>query len=81
MTTDAAIAAPLADAAAPPVTKAAPVRRLIGGGVLLAMLAGGGGYYLHARHYEDTDDAQVDGDITNVSPRVCRDAHRGACGR
>ena len=27
-------------------------------------------YWLHARRYEDTDDAQVDGDITAVSARV-----------
>ncbi len=27
-------------------------------------------YWLHARHFEDTDDAQVDGNITAVSPRV-----------
>ncbi len=28
------------------------------------------GYGLHARHYEDTDDAQIDGNVTAVSPRV-----------
>jgi membrane fusion protein, multidrug efflux system len=27
-------------------------------------------WWLHARHYEDTDDAQVDGNIGNVSARV-----------
>ena len=27
-------------------------------------------YYLYARHFEDTDDAQIDGNISNVSPRV-----------
>src|SRR5438094_7121285 len=27
-------------------------------------------WWLHARHFEDTDDAQIDGDITAVSPRV-----------
>src|SRR5260370_35934273 len=27
-------------------------------------------YWLHARHFEDTDDAQVDGNITAVSARV-----------
>src|SRR3954462_13625657 len=27
-------------------------------------------YYLHERHFEDTDDAQVDGNISNIGPRV-----------
>ena len=27
-------------------------------------------YWAHARHFEDTDDAQIDAEITNVSPRV-----------
>lgn len=27
-------------------------------------------YWLHARQFEDTDDAQIDGSISNVSPRV-----------
>jgi membrane fusion protein (multidrug efflux system) len=31
---------------------------------------GGFAYWLHERNYEDTDDAQVDATITNVSPRV-----------
>jgi membrane fusion protein (multidrug efflux system) len=59
--------------AAPPaqVTKAPASRRIfIVGGVVLALGGGGGAYYAHARHYEDTDDAQIDAEITNVSPRV-----------
>jgi membrane fusion protein, multidrug efflux system len=27
-------------------------------------------YYLHSRHFEDTDDAQIDADISNVGARV-----------
>ncbi|HVT08503.1 MAG TPA: HlyD family secretion protein [Polyangia bacterium] len=27
-------------------------------------------YWLYARHFEDTDDAQVDGNISNIGPRV-----------
>jgi membrane fusion protein (multidrug efflux system) len=27
-------------------------------------------YWLHGRHFEETDDAQIDGTISNVSPRV-----------
>jgi membrane fusion protein, multidrug efflux system len=59
--------------AAPPaqVAKAPASRRLfIALGVVLVLGGGGGGYYAHARHYEDTDDAQIDAEITNVSPRV-----------
>jgi membrane fusion protein (multidrug efflux system) len=36
----------------------------------LAVALGALGWWLHARHYEDTDDAQIDGDISAVSPRV-----------
>src|SRR5215813_6661125 len=38
-------------------------------GVLL--VAGGStGYWLYGRQFEDTDDAQIDGNISNVSPRI-----------
>jgi membrane fusion protein (multidrug efflux system) len=36
----------------------------------IAAAAAAIGYWSHARHFEDTDDAQVDGDISNVSPRI-----------
>ncbi len=29
-----------------------------------------GGYWLYARHFEETDDAQIDGNISNLGPRV-----------
>src|SRR5580693_7315722 len=53
--------------AAPPaqVAKAPASRR-----IFIVLGGGGGAYYAHARHYEDTDDAQIDAEITNVSPRV-----------
>jgi membrane fusion protein (multidrug efflux system) len=41
---------------------------IIGGVLLLILLAVV--YWLHARHYEDTDDAQVDGHIDQISARV-----------
>jgi membrane fusion protein (multidrug efflux system) len=68
MTTDLAPsqAAPPAQVAKAPASR----RRFVVLGAVLALGAGGGGYYAHARHFEDTDDAQVDGEITNVSPRV-----------
>ena len=41
------------------------------GGIAAGVLAlGAGAFWLDARHYEDTDDAQVDGNISNLSPRV-----------
>ena len=36
----------------------------------LLLVVGGLGWYLHSRNYEDTDDAQIDADISAVSPRV-----------
>src|SRR5207302_139432 len=36
----------------------------------LAVIAGALAWWLHARRFENTDDAQIDGDITAVSPRV-----------
>src|SRR5205823_640478 len=39
--------------------------------IVVAVLAVAGfAWWLHARHFEDTDDAQVDGNITAVSSRV-----------
>ncbi|PYR35463.1 MAG: hypothetical protein DMF93_21695, partial [Acidobacteria bacterium] len=38
-------------------------------GVALAVIAAIA-WWLYARHFEDTDDAQIDADITAVSPRV-----------
>lgn len=41
---------------------------IIGGVLLLVLIAVL--YWLHARHYEDTDDAQVDGHLDQISARV-----------
>jgi membrane fusion protein (multidrug efflux system) len=59
-------AAPGADAETVPTSR----KRLlfIGAGLLVA--AGAAAYWLHSRHFEETDDAQVDGTISNVSPRI-----------
>jgi membrane fusion protein, multidrug efflux system len=39
--------------------------------VILGVLAVAGAlYYLHSRNFEDTDDAQIDGNISNIGPRV-----------
>ena len=51
----------------PPARRSLRVPILVGVAVVLAI---GIAWWLHARHFEDTDDAQIDGDITAVSPRV-----------
>ena len=44
---------------------------LIGGAVvLIALIVGGIFYWLHARQYETTDDAYVDGHIVRLAPQV-----------
>jgi len=58
---------------AAPAAAAVPARSrrpFIIGGIALALAIGGVSYWAHARHFEDTDDAQIDGAISNVSPRV-----------
>ena len=42
----------------------------IGAAVLLVGLIGGLSYWLYARQYESTDDAFIDGDIVQISPKV-----------
>ena len=68
-----------ASIAAPPVATAAPTpvarpatgrRRAIVIGAAVAVAAVSVTYWLHARRYEGTDDAQIDGTISNVGPRV-----------
>jgi membrane fusion protein (multidrug efflux system) len=75
-----ATSAPMAEdslpAAAPPKASTPPAagmrsrRPLVIGGVVLALAAAGVGYWAHARRFEETDDAQIDGSISNVSPRT-----------
>jgi len=38
--------------------------------VALAIIGGGVLYWLHARHFESTDDALVDGYVTQTPPQV-----------
>jgi membrane fusion protein (multidrug efflux system) len=54
-----------------PAVKAATSRKrvfIIGGVVAAVALAGS--YWAYSRQFEDTDDAQVDGTISNISPRI-----------
>ncbi len=60
-----------APAPAPPTNKAARRRAfLIFFVVLLAIGASAFAYWLHARNFQDTDDAQVDGHLNPISSRV-----------
>jgi membrane fusion protein (multidrug efflux system) len=43
---------------------------LIGIGLAAIAAVAGGLYYLHSRHYESTDNAFIQGDVIQVSPRV-----------
>jgi membrane fusion protein (multidrug efflux system) len=63
---------PAAHGVARPADAAAkPSRRpLIVAGAIGAVAVSGLLYWMHARHFEETDDAQIDGTISNVSPRV-----------
>jgi membrane fusion protein, multidrug efflux system len=56
-----------AQQAAPPQRRSR--RPLVIAGIAVALVAAIA-WWLHARRFEDTDDAQIDGDITAISPRV-----------
>jgi len=51
-------------------TKPASRRWVIFGSIAAVLAVLGTAYWLHARRFEETDDAQIDGNISDVSPRV-----------
>jgi membrane fusion protein (multidrug efflux system) len=61
-----------APASVPPVvsTKAKTSRRPLIIGIAVVLAAAGATYWWHSRQFEETDDAQIDGTISNVGPRV-----------
>jgi membrane fusion protein, multidrug efflux system len=61
---------PAASEAAPKTAAAGSQRRLIIVGAVLAIALAAVVYWLYERRFEQTDDAQIDGTISNVSPRV-----------
>jgi membrane fusion protein (multidrug efflux system) len=70
---DAAVSTPAPLNDTNPATTAAPARSrrpLVIGAVTLAVVAAGLAYYVRSTHYEETDDAQIDGNMSTVSPRV-----------
>jgi membrane fusion protein (multidrug efflux system) len=67
--------APMAEAAIPAPTTQTPAaprsrRPFVFGAIALVLVGAGTAYWVHSRHFEETDDAQIDGNISNVSPRV-----------
>jgi membrane fusion protein, multidrug efflux system len=61
----------IAPAETPVAATAAKGRKRLVGLVVLAVLVPGAIlYYLNGRHFEQTDDAQIDGNITSLGPRV-----------
>jgi membrane fusion protein (multidrug efflux system) len=63
---DAAVSTPTAPTAAAARSK----RPLVIGGVVLAVAVVAGSYVVRSMQYEETDDAQLDGNISDVSPRI-----------
>ncbi|MGI9034781.1 MAG: efflux RND transporter periplasmic adaptor subunit [Pyrinomonadaceae bacterium] len=67
---------PKAETASEPKADAAPKKKksklpfIIGGAILLVAAIVGFLYWLHARQYESTDDAFIDGDIVQISPKI-----------
>src|SRR5579863_4616526 len=59
-----AVAAP--ETAEKPKRKPKPIMLVILGVLVVGAVL----YWLHARNFEDTDDAQIDGNISNIGPRV-----------
>jgi membrane fusion protein (multidrug efflux system) len=55
---------------AAPVAKGLSRGKIIGIAIVALLAACGSMYYVHSLSFEETDDAQVDGDISAVSPKV-----------
>jgi membrane fusion protein, multidrug efflux system len=51
-------------------TRTTALKRLLIVGLVAVGLVGGLAYWLHARHYEFTDDAQIDGHFAQLSTRI-----------
>jgi membrane fusion protein (multidrug efflux system) len=51
-------------------TKSSGKKRAIIGSIAAVIALAGTGYWLYERQFEETDDAQIDANISNISPRV-----------
>jgi membrane fusion protein, multidrug efflux system len=70
MTQETSISAAASAQGAAAAAPARPNRRPILIALVLAVAVGAVAYSLYARRFETTDDAQIDGNISNVSPRT-----------
>ena len=68
--TDIAIDVPASAASDTPRTRPKRIPLLLGSILVLALAAWGVRRYLWSRHHETTDNAQLDGHITAISPRI-----------
>jgi membrane fusion protein, multidrug efflux system len=66
----AAAARPSVPAVEAPVEKSSGRKRIIGISVALVAAIAGTSYWAYERQFEDTDDAQIEANISNISPRV-----------
>ena len=55
---------------AAPKKKGSKLPLIIGGAVLLVAAIAGTIYWIYARQYESTDDAFIDGDVVQISPKI-----------
>src|SRR5262245_16778871 len=53
-----------------PKPQRSSLRRWLALGAVAVLGAAAAGYWLYGRRFESTDDAQVDGNISNISPRI-----------
>ncbi len=58
------------ESVAPAAPAAASRKRVLIIGGVLVVVAAATTYWMHSRQFEDTDDAQIDGTISNISPRI-----------
>jgi len=71
-----ASSSPMADAVSTPgaatstAATSRPRRPIVIGAVVLTLALAGSAYFIHSMRYEETDDAQIDGNMSNVSPRI-----------
>ncbi|HVW27508.1 MAG TPA: HlyD family secretion protein [Polyangiaceae bacterium] len=63
-------AAPASQGPAPAKQKSSGARKVVIAGIVALGAVVGGAYYLQQRHFEETDDAQIDGDISAIGARV-----------
>jgi len=54
----------------PETAASSPRKKIIAATVLAVIVAAAGGWYLYSQGYETTDDAQIDGHLDQIAPRI-----------